>query len=81
MSSFANLLLSPPISALIAAVLYLFVYASFLNLLKYPRNWYFPSASATSVTGTLAFVLVAFVSVSSIGPEIDLNYNLIINEI
>ena len=78
MSSFDSLLLSPPISALIGASLYTFVYLSFLNLLKYPRNWIIPSASAIGATGTLAVVTVAFVSVSPIDPGGGPNYGLML---
>ena len=56
-----------PFGAVIAALLYTSTYLSFLNLLKYPRNWQPPSVSATAVTGTLAILLVAFVSASPNG--------------
>lgn len=63
MNTFDSLLLSQPICALTGAGLYITTYLSFLNLLKYPRNWALPSASSTFVTGTLAVITVAFVSV------------------
>ena len=75
MNIFDHLVLSQPFSALTSSVLYLCTYASFLNLLKYPRNWVFPSASATFVTILLAVMTVAFVSVSSIAPTADLNFS------
>lgn len=70
MSTFNSLMLNQPFNALIGAVLYLLTYASFLNLLKYPRNWVTPSASATFMTVMLAIITVAFVSVSSIKPDV-----------
>ncbi|HAU83612.1 MAG TPA: hypothetical protein DCW39_06350, partial [Betaproteobacteria bacterium] len=73
MNTFNSLMLSQPFNALIGSLLYLLTYASFLNLLKYPRNWILPSASSTFVTVMLAIITVAFVSISSIkssvGPD------------
>jgi len=70
MNSFVNLLFNPPISALIAAILYIFAYVSFLNLLKYPRNWRQPSVSTMIATGVLAVATVTYVSVSSDGTDL-----------
>jgi len=64
MNIFDGLLLGQPISALTGAGLYIATYFSFLNLLKYPRNWALPSVSSMIATGTLAISTVAFVSVS-----------------
>jgi hypothetical protein len=75
MNIFESLLLNQPISALTGAGLYIATYLSFLNLLKYPRNWKLPSASSTLVTTTLAALTVAFVSVSPNNPEIHLDVN------
>ena len=58
---------SPAISALIAAVLYVATYLSFLRLLRYPRNWVPPTLSSSLVTGGLAAITVAQVSVTSDG--------------
>ena len=73
MSTFESLLLSQPISALTGAGLYIASYLSFLNLLKYPRNWKLPSASSTLVTITFFALTVTFVSVSPNNPEILVN--------
>ena len=81
MNTFDSLLLSQPISALTGAGLYIATYLSFLNLLKYPRNWALPSASSTFVTGTLAVITVAFVSVlpNSLGVSLDINTMLFLS--
>ena len=78
MNIFESLLLSQPMSLLIGAGLYIATYLSFLNLLKYPRNWKIPSASSTLVTTTLATLTIAFVSISPNNSEILLDVNLII---
>ena len=75
MNTLDSLLLSQSISALIGAVLYIATYLSFLNLLKYPRNWVRPSASSTLVTGTLAIITMAFVSVSPNSLGVSLNFS------
>jgi len=52
------------IAALVAAALYVVTYFSFVYLLKYPRNWYYPSLISMLVTGTMATITVLFVSLS-----------------
>jgi hypothetical protein len=81
MNTFDSLLLSQLISALTGVGFYLAAYLSFLNLLKYPRNWALPSASSTFVTGTLAVITVAFVSVvpNSQGISLDISTMLFLS--
>ena len=67
MISIDTLLSTQPIGPLIAALLYISTYVSFLNLLKYPRNWLPPSVSAIAVTGAAFVITVAFVSASPNG--------------
>ena len=55
------------IASLIAAALYTLAYLSLLYLLRYPRNWRPPSLSTSAVTGAIAVVTVAFVSLSPDG--------------
>ncbi len=55
------------IAALVAAALYVVTYFSFVYLLKYPRNWYYPSRMSMLVTGTMATITVLFVSLSADG--------------
>lgn len=66
-----------PFGALIAALLYISTYLSFLNLLKYTRNWQPPSVSAIAVTGSLTVLLVAFVSASPNGPDFGVLFFLV----
>ena len=81
MNIFDSLLLSQLISALTGVGFYIAAYLSFLNLLKYPRNWALPSASSTFVTGTLAVITVAFVSVvpNSQGISLDISTMLFLS--
>lgn len=58
------------IGAVIAAILYVSSYLAFLSLLRYPRNWWPPSAATMVATGVLAAATVTFVSVSSDGTDI-----------
>ena len=55
------------IAALIAAALYAATYLSFVRLLRFPRNWHTPSVLEALVTGLLAALMVAQVSLSSHG--------------
>jgi len=55
------------IVALIASALYLATYLSFIRLLRYPRNWQLPSLPESLVTGALAVLTVAAVSLSPDG--------------
>ena len=52
------------IAALLASVLYMATYLSFVRLLRYPRCWYPPSLRASLTTGVLAALTVALVSLS-----------------
>ena len=81
MNIFDSLLLSQIISTLTGVGFYIAAYLSFLNLLKYPRNWALPSASSTFVTGTLAVITVAFVSVvpNSQGISLDISTMLFLS--
>ena len=54
-------------AGLIAAALYAATYLSFVRNLRYPRNWYPFSLSAILVTGLLAVLTVAHVSLSPDG--------------
>ncbi len=56
----------PVIAMLIAVLLYVATYLSFVHLLKYPRNWQAPSLSASVVTGALAALTVNLSS----GPDV-----------
>ncbi len=76
MTGIEALLSSQPISALIAALLYISTYLSLLNLLRYPRNWRPPSVSSTVVTGALAVIMVVFVSASPDGLDFGLLFFL-----
>jgi hypothetical protein len=58
---------SPAVSVLIAAVLYIASYLSFLRLLRHPRNWYLPTLPASLATAGLAAVTVAQISLSPDG--------------
>ena len=55
------------ITALVASVLYMATYMSFVHLLRFPRNWYLPSMTASLVTGGLVALTVASVSLSPDG--------------
>jgi len=55
------------IAALIASMLYVATYLSFVRLLRYPRNWYPPSLRASLTTGVLAALTVVLVSLSPDG--------------
>ena len=55
------------ISSLIAALLYAATYLSFVRLLRFPRNWLPPRPSEITVTGFLAVLTVAWVSMSPDG--------------
>ncbi len=55
------------IDFVIAGALYGVTYLSLVRLLRYPRNWYPPSLSASLTTAGLATLTVAYVSVSSDG--------------
>ncbi len=70
MISVGGLLSTGPLSAVIAATLYLSAYLAFLRLLKYPRNWRPPSISTLTATGVLVIATVTFVSVSPGGTDI-----------
>ena len=70
MNSVYGLLSTGPISAVIAAILYISTYLAFLKLLKYPRNWQPPSVLSMVVTGLLAAATVTHVSVSSDGADL-----------
>ena len=61
---------SPATAALIAATLYVATYLSFIRLLNYPRNWYFPPLPASLATVGLAALTVAQVSLSSDGLDL-----------
>ena len=50
------------VAALIASSLYVATYLSFVRLLRYPRNWLTPAFSELAITGVLAILTVAFVS-------------------
>ena len=52
------------IAALIASVLYVATYLSFVHLLRYPRNWHPLSLPESLATGILAALMVVLVSVS-----------------
>ncbi len=54
-------------AALVAGLLYVATYLSFVRLLKYPRNWHLPSLPASLSTGALAALTVALVSLSPDG--------------
>ena len=58
------------IDFLVAAALYSVIYLSFVRLLKYPRNWYFPTLSTSLATAGLATVTVAEVSFSADGVDL-----------
>ncbi len=60
----------PAIAALIAAVLYVATYLSFVRLLRHPRNWHLPTLPASLATTGLATVTVAQVSLSSHGLDL-----------
>jgi hypothetical protein len=51
-------------AVLIASLMYAATYLSFVRLMRYPRNWHPPSLLGCIVTGSLAALLVAFVTVS-----------------
>jgi hypothetical protein len=53
------------ISFVIAVVLYVVTYLSFVRLLRYPRNWRAPSVPLSLTTAGLMIVTVIYVSVSS----------------
>lgn len=55
------------ITALIASVLYIMTYLSFVRLLRYPRCWYPPSLPASLITGVLAVLTVMLASLSPDG--------------
>ncbi len=55
------------IYALIAGLLYVATYLSFVRVLKYPRNWYAPSLPASLATVALAALTVLLVSLSPDG--------------
>jgi hypothetical protein len=55
------------VAVLIAAALYAATYLSFVRLLRYPRNWYPPSLPSSLVTGFLAILTVARVTLSRDG--------------
>ena len=55
------------IYALIAGLLYVVTYLSFVRVLKYPRNWYAPSLPASLATVALATLTVLLVSLSPDG--------------
>ncbi|HER26819.1 MAG TPA: hypothetical protein ENI69_06895, partial [Rhodospirillales bacterium] len=76
MSGFEAFLSNQPINAIIAAILYVSTYLSFLNLLRYPRNWRPPGVSSTVASVALAVVMVAFVSASADGLDIGLLFFL-----
>ena len=78
MISIDTLLSTQPIGPLIAALLYISTYVSFLNLLKYPRNWQPPSVSAIAVTGALFIITVAFVSASPNRPGYGLDFGALV---
>jgi len=75
MNNFEALASSPVLGGLIAATLYVATYLSFIRLLRFPRNWIQPSQKEVLTTGLLGITTIAWVSLSSIGP--DLNYLLI----
>ena len=52
------------IAVLIASVLYVATYLSFVHLLRYPRNWHPLSLPESLATGILAALMVVLVSVS-----------------
>lgn len=58
---------APTISVVIAVALYVATYLSFVRLLKYPRNWHYPSLPISLATGALVIVTLSFVSISPIG--------------
>jgi len=78
MNTFDSLLFSVPCSVLMGAIFYLATYLSFLNLLKYPRNWVLPSVSSMLMTGTLAASTVAFVSILQEGQGSDPDFRRVI---
>ena len=75
MNNFEALASNPVLGGLIAATLYVATYLSFIRLLRFPRNWIQPSQKEVLTTGLLGITTIAWVSLSSIGP--DLNYLLI----
>ena len=75
MNNFEALTNNPVLGGLIAATLYVATYLSFIRLLRFPRNWIQPSQKEVLTTGLLGITTIAWVSLSSIGP--DLNYLLI----
>jgi len=67
-----------PIGGVIAGLLYVLTYFSFMNLLKYPRNWQPPSFSASAVTSLLTILMVAFVAVSPDRPGVGMNFGMLL---
>jgi hypothetical protein len=57
---------------LIAAVLYVAAYMSLLQLLRYPRNWCYPTLASVLATVGLTIALVAYISVSPQGLDMTL---------
>jgi len=66
-------------AALLAAVFYVATYLSFVNLLRYPRNWHPPRLLASLVTVSLAAITVALVSLpfASFGQDLGQDLDLI----
>jgi hypothetical protein len=56
-------------AALLAAVFYVATYFSFVNLLRYPRNWHQPRLLASFVTVSLAAITVSLVSLVALSPS------------
>jgi hypothetical protein len=61
---------NPGIAGLIAALLYAATYFAFVRLLRFPRNWLSFRPSEITVTGFLAVLTIAWVSVSPDGPDL-----------
>lgn len=58
------------VAGLIGAALYSATYLAFVHLLRFPRNWLPLSLTEVAVTGLLAVLTVAWVSLSPNGPDL-----------
>jgi len=70
MTGIEALLAMPVIAMLIAVLLYVATYLSYVRLLRYPRNWNSPSLPASLTTGVLASLTVLLVSFSPYGVDL-----------
>jgi len=70
MTGIEALLAMPVIAMLIAVLLYVATYLSYVRLLRYPRNWNSPSLPASLTTVVLASLTVLLVSFSPHGVDL-----------